>query len=49
MQPMLFFLLVTFFNSTTRQYVCGTCGILFDTSHVVGASYMGVGSGDVNR
>ena len=45
---MLFFLLITFY-STTRQYVCGTCGILFDTSHVVGASYVGVGSGDVNR
>lgn len=36
-------------EKVTQQYVCGTCGILFDTSHVVGASYVGVGSGDVNR
>lgn len=36
-------------EKVTQQYVCGTCGILFDTSHVIGASYVGVGSGDVNR
>lgn len=33
----------------TEQYVCGTCGILFDTSYPTGAHFVGVGSGDVNR
>mmetsp|Transcript_107500 Transcript_107500/g.131163 ORF Transcript_107500/g.131163 Transcript_107500/m.131163 type:complete len:427 (-) Transcript_107500:69-1349(-) len=32
-----------------QQWVCGTCGILFDTSYVVGANYVGMGEGDVNR
>mmetsp|Transcript_86741 Transcript_86741/g.137630 ORF Transcript_86741/g.137630 Transcript_86741/m.137630 type:complete len:423 (-) Transcript_86741:102-1370(-) len=36
-------------ENVTQQYVCGTCGILFDTSHVVGANYVGMGSGDINR
>ena len=31
------------------RYVCGTCGILFDTSYPTEAKYVGIGSGDVNR
>lgn len=31
------------------RYVCGTCGILFDTSYPLNAKYVGIGSGDVNR
>ena len=36
-------------ENVTEQYVCGTCGILFDTSYPEGAHYVGKGSGDVDR
>ena len=36
-------------ENVTEQYVCGTCGLLFDTSYPTGAHYVGVGMGNVKR
>ncbi|CAJ1411491.1 unnamed protein product [Effrenium voratum] len=31
------------------EWVCGTCGVLFDTSHPVGSKVIGASEGDVDR